>query len=251
MTLSSHSPTPRVTAAPNMATQVMNHVRDCIHDGTMSTGNWYSVYQLSEELGISRSPVRDGLLRLEEAGLIEFVRNRGFRIVESQPSDVADIFGLRLSIEPNAAARAARDRSADELAHMKGIIAAMEASCTHGDENVFFTWDQELHDAILAAGHARRGRDILSKLRTHTRLLSDSTVRRYRSLEQVHSEHLPIIEAIAVRDSEAAHTAMAEHITATGRLLLEQAVSKKHPEYSENELSTAIEEIWQQQVAQF
>lgn len=239
------SPAGRAVSAPQtMASQVMNHVRDAIQGGEMSSGTWYSVYQLSEQLGISRSPVRDGLLRLEEAGLIEFVRNRGFRVVEPQPEDVADIFELRLSIEPPAAARAARDRSEDELAEMKNIAAQMQRAVESGDAATFFAWDQLLHDSILAAGHSRRGRDILATLRTHTRLLSDSTVRRFRSLEQVHSEHLPVIEAIARQDPELARAEMAAHIRATGLLLLRQNVLKRNPGLNERAAGTQADAIW-------
>lgn len=249
MDLSPRSPVPPVTAPQTMATQVMNHVRDAIQEGTMSTGKWYSVYQLSEQLGISRSPVRDGLLRLEEAGLIEFVRNRGFRVVEPQPEDVADIFELRLCIEPPAAARAARDRSDEELKEMDKIAQRMQLAVDAKDEATFFAWDQFLHDQILAAGHSRRGREILARLRTHTRLLSDSTVRRFRSLAQVHSEHLPILEAIAHQDPAKARDQMSAHIHATGRLLLRQTILKQNPELDEQAIATAADDIWERYTA--
>lgn len=249
MDLSPRSPASPVTAPQTMATQVMNHVRDAIQEGTMSTGTWYSVYQLSEQLGISRSPVRDGLLRLEEAGLIEFVRNRGFRVVEPQPEDVADIFELRLCIEPPAAARAARDRSDEELKEMEKIAQRMQLAVEAADEATFFAWDQFLHDQILAAGHSRRGREILARLRTHTRLLSDSTVRRFRSLAQVHSEHLPILEAIAHQDPAKAGAQMSAHIHATGCLLLRQTILKQNPELDEQAIGAAADDIWERYTA--
>lgn len=241
--LHSHSPLPAVTTQ-TLATQVMNYVRDRVQNGEMDTESWYSVYQLSEELGISRSPVRDGLLRLEEAGVIEFVRNRGFRIIEPEASDVADIFSLRMAIEPAAAGRAARDITEHELKQLKSIVANMSSAMNANDEPGFFTWDQELHDAILAAGHARRGRDVVNKLRTHTRLLSDSTVRTYRSLEQVHSEHLPIIEALENHDPKRARAAMRAHLEATGLLLLRQALSRHNPELTPTELAEKVASTW-------
>ena len=107
----SDMPTKRVAPARSLTDQVMDFVRESTLDKTMVTGEWYSVYQVSDQLGISRSPVRDALLRLEEAGLIRFTRNRGFQIVETKPSDVAEIFALRLGIEPAAAYRAAQLRT--------------------------------------------------------------------------------------------------------------------------------------------
>ena len=224
----------------------MNYVREQIQTGQMDSKTWYSVYQLSEELGISRSPVRDGLLRLEEAGAIEFVRNRGFRVVEPKAEDVADIFSLRLALEPAAAARAAKAADPELTQSMSTILEHMETARAAEDEPAFFAWDEALHDTILAAGHARRGREIVKKLRTHTRLLSDSTVRRYRSLEQVHSEHLPIVEAINAANPDAAAAAMREHLTATGLLLLRQAISRTNPELSDAALTHRVTTTWEQ-----
>lgn len=248
MTTPNNSPAPALSVAPHqtMATQVMNHVRDAIQAGEMSTEEWYSVYKIAEELGVSRSPVREGLLRLEEAGVIEFVRNRGFRVIQPEPADVAEIFALRLAIEPAAAARAARYIDGEGIGKLKEMLTAMEAAMHAGDEQTFFQWDQQLHDAIVLAGNARRARAILDTLRTHTRLLSDSTVREYRSLAQVYSEHLPIVDALEHGLADAAHKHMAAHITATGRLLLKQNIRRVHPELDDDspELGSLVDTVW-------
>lgn len=253
MTTPNTSPTPALSVAPHqtMSTQVMNHVRDAIQAGEMSTDKWYSVYKIAEELGVSRSPVREGLLRLEEAGVIEFVRNRGFRVIRPEPADVAEIFALRLAIEPAAAARAARDIEGEDIGKLRHTLEMMRSAIAKHDEATFFAWDQELHDLILLAGHSKRGRDIMDTLRTHTRLLSDSTVRENRSLEQVLSEHEPIVTAIAAHDEEGARAAMAQHITNTGMLLLKQNIRRARPELDNNsaELSALVNEIWEKHVS--
>jgi biotin operon repressor len=74
--------------APTLADAVAQAVRDGVAAGELVPDVTYSVYQLAELLGVSRSPVREGLLRLAEAGLIEILRNRGFRVLppRAQPS---------------------------------------------------------------------------------------------------------------------------------------------------------------------
>lgn len=224
-----------------LSSQVMNFVRDSVQAGEMDTQSWYSVYQLAEKLQISRSPVREGLLRLEEAGLIEFVRNRGFRIIETQPEEVSEIFSLRLAIEPTATARAAQLRTDASLAAMHDLLLKMDEAAKDKDETAFFHWDQLLHEEILAAGHAKRSAKILAQLRAHTRILSDSTVRKYRTLEHVQSEHEPIVQAIEQQDPERAAKEMATHITATGRLLLRQAIAAKG---DAADLEAEVDRIW-------
>jgi DNA-binding GntR family transcriptional regulator len=209
---------------PSLTAQVMDFVRDAVISGDMPAGSWHSVYQLSDKLGISRSPVRDALLRLEEAGLVEFARNRGFRIVHTTAGDVAEIFGIRLGIEPAAAYRAAAHRSDDDLRRLTEITATMAAAAEEGDEEAFFTSDRALHRLIMAAGHAHRGADVVDRLRVHTRILGASTAGSSRSLQDILNEHQPIIDAIARGSSEVARATMREHLTITGHLLLAQAM---------------------------
>ncbi|EEW49188.1 FCD domain protein [Corynebacterium efficiens YS-314] len=210
----------------SLTEQVMDYVREATLDKTMVTGEWYSVYQLSEQLGISRSPVRDALLRLEEAGLIRFTRNRGFQIVETRPSDVAEIFALRLGIEPPAAYRAALLRTDEQLHAAYETVDRMTASMEKQDEEEFFVHDRILHEQIMIMGQSQRGAGLVEKLRGHTRTLGASTAGSKRTLADILREHEPILEAISRGSAEIARASMREHLQVTGRLLLEQAVEK-------------------------
>ena len=87
--------------------QAIAAVRAAIDDGRMKPGVKYSVYQLAEGLGISRTPVRDALLRLEEVGLIKFEARQGFRVLLPQPKEIAEIFAVRLALELPAVRKAA------------------------------------------------------------------------------------------------------------------------------------------------
>lgn len=207
----------------SLTEKVMDYVRDGVAQGTMVPGQWYSVYKLASELDISRSPVRDGLLRLEEAGLISFTRNRGFQIVPTNPADVAELFALRLGIEPPAAYRAARQRTPAQLAEAHRLVEAMTQAAGRGDERTFFAHDRALHHQILVMGGARRGVAIVDRIRDNTVLLGHSTAGRSRSLADILAEHQPIIEAIERGDGLIAAAAMRSHLGSTGRLLLAQA----------------------------
>lgn len=216
----------KVIREHSLTDQVMDFVRNSTLDQTMVTGEWYSVYQLSDKLGISRSPVRDALLRLEEAGLIQFTRNRGFQIVETKPSDVAEIFALRLGIEPPAAYRAALQRSEEQVAAADDIVAHMSAAMNAHDEELFFLHDRALHELILHMGQSTRGAGLVEKLRGHTRILGASTAGSKRTLSDILNEHQPILDAIRRGSAEIARASMREHLQVTGKLLLEQAVEK-------------------------
>lgn len=224
----------------SLTDQVMDHVRDAVLRGDMSTDGWYSVYQLSEELGISRSPVRDGLLRLEEAGLIRFTRNRGFQVVETRAGDVAEIFALRLGIEPAAAYRAALHHTTDDLAEADALVVAMAESAQVGDEVEFFRLDRVLHELILRMGRNRRAVKLIAQLRTHTRLLGASTAGDSRSLQDILDEHAPILGAIRERDAARARATMHDHLSVTGKLLLAQALRRQ----GNSDDPAAVDKTW-------
>lgn len=228
----------KVVRDRSLTDQVMDFVRDSTLNQNMVTGEWYSVYQLSEMLGISRSPVRDALLRLEEAGMIQFTRNRGFQIVETKPSDVAEIFALRLGIEPPAAYRAALFRSDEQLELADKTVMHMSLAMENNDEEEFFFHDRALHEQIMLMGHSHRGVELVEKLRGHTRILGASTAGSKRTLADILEEHEPILEAIRRGSAEIARASMREHLQVTGRLLLEQAVEKS--------AGGDVSEIWDQ-----
>ncbi|MBZ8178406.1 FCD domain-containing protein [Corynebacterium poyangense] len=225
----------------SMTEEVMIYVRDAVHSGKMPADTWFSVYQLSAELGVSRSPVRDALLRLEEAGLVRFTRNRGFQIVKTQPQDVAEIFALRLEIEPAAAFRAARRYLAEpDFAqgfqhHCQQLVDSMVKAAKAQDAEAFFDIDMELHQWIMEAGLARRGSRFVQQLRSHTRILGPSTAGTSRSFQTILDEHLPVIAAIEHGEAQTAKSAMYRHIANTGQLLLTQALKRSKAEDPEQE----------------
>lgn len=222
---------------PSLTEAVMEHVRSAVIEGTMRPQEWYSVYQLSDELGVSRSPVREGLLRLEEAGLIRFVRNRGFQIIPTTAEDVAEIFSIRIALEVPAAYRAAlsADESfANEVAELR---RQMCDAAERDEETRFFAVDQQLHASVLAAAGMPRSHRIVDQLRVSTRLLGASTAGRSRDYSDIIGEHDPIVTAIRAGDGAGAARAMRDHLEATAVLLVGQALH--HAERSEDP-----QELW-------
>lgn len=199
-------------------------VREGIRSGTLVPGELYSVYRLADELGVSRSPVRDALLRLAETGMVAFERNRGFRVVVPGARELTEIFAVRLALEVPAAQRAAvRATDADRVT-LHAEHRAMQHAVLAGDESGFMLHDQRLHGLLLnLAGNAHAAR-IIENLRDATRLVGASTIKQSRSLDDVCREHLPILDAIDDRDPGAAGDAMRRHLESTGKLLLRGAV---------------------------
>ncbi|QGU07953.1 putative HTH-type transcriptional regulator YdfH [Corynebacterium occultum] len=216
--------TPKPLPRPTLTEQVMDYVRGAVASGEIVAGAWYSVQQLSEVLGISRSPVRDGLLRLEESGLIQFTANRGFQIVSSSPEDIAEIYALRLGIEVPAARRAARQRNVADLGEIDHLVELMSQAADIGEAEEFFRHERALHDLILRLGHSERGARLVAQLRPHTRLIGREVITPRRSLHHVLQEFDALLVALREQDQVAAGEAMRNHLCSTGMELLQQAV---------------------------
>jgi DNA-binding GntR family transcriptional regulator len=207
-----------VTRPPSLTDRVVTAVRDGIRDRRFVPEETYSVYQLAELLGVSRSPVREAMLKLAEAGLVEISRNRGFRVVLPDPRDVAEIFAVRLSLEPAAARRVAA-RGVD----LATPYAALDDAARAEDEQAFWDADRAWHDAVLRGSGNGRAADIVAGLRATTALLGPPT---RRSLSDVRDEHAPVVAAVLAHDPDAAEAAMRAHLTHTGRLLMAQVAGE-------------------------
>ncbi|OPF83722.1 GntR family transcriptional regulator [Streptomyces antioxidans] len=210
-------------AKQSLAEQVISEVRRAVHTGAMVPGQLYSVYQVAEKLNVSRSPVREALLRLEEAGLVQVERNRGFRVVLPHPREIIEIFGVRLALELPAVRRVARAGEAELGESLRATMEDMAAAVDADDELLFFQLDQTLHDHILIAAGNSRARAIVGGLRDTMRILGMSTDDQSRSLRRVHEEHEPIVAALLAADAEGAVRAMRDHLSNTGLILAGQA----------------------------
>ncbi|WP_344203235.1 GntR family transcriptional regulator [Aeromicrobium alkaliterrae] len=217
---------------PTLAEAVVEAMRDGIRDRTFVPEQTYSVQQVADRLGVSRSPVREGLLKLEEAGLVQFSRNRGFHVVLPRSRDVAEIFGVRLALEPAAAARVARRGDDDLLAAVRAAMDALRTAAAAVDDAEFWHHDRELHRLLLVGGGNPRAANIVAALRSTTALLGPPTSAGPRDLRQIGEEHAPIVEAVLGRDGSGAAAAMTAHLTSTGLLLVAQAegVPADHPD---------------------
>jgi DNA-binding GntR family transcriptional regulator len=205
-----------------LTTRSLEALRAAIVDGRLEAGERYSVAQLAERFGVSRTPVREALLVLERQGVVRFERNRGVRVLETTAHDLEEVFALRLLLEVPATRRACELLSKDDLGALDHELAAMSALAREGDEGAFMAHDKAFHEVILRASGNRRLATIVSQLRDHVRFRGASTVGRSRDLDAIRTEHVAILEALHARDPRAAADAMRAHLLETGRLLLAQ-----------------------------
>lgn len=212
-----------------LTARVAEQVRDAIADGRLKPNMRLSVPQLAEQLGASRTPVREALLLLESQGLVRFERNRGVRILETALHDLDEIFTLRLLLEVPATRRAAERMSAADRAALRKQLDEMARHAASGDEAAFMAADRRFHDLLLRAAGNRRLAATVIMMRDQVRFLGASTVGRSRTLATILAEHEAIATRLESGDAAGAADAMREHLVATASLLLAQESGRSAP----------------------
>jgi DNA-binding GntR family transcriptional regulator len=165
---------------------------------------------LAERYRVSRSPIRDSLLRLEQENLVTVLPRQGYRVNPISYRDVEELFGLRLIISPACAAEAAR---ADDAA-VAALDRFRDASAVARDETAFLEYNRDFHGAVMElAGNARMAAVESALVEEFDRLvrISFQTYRGSWTL-QIIGEHDAIIDAIQAHDSVTAHRLTYEHI---------------------------------------
>jgi DNA-binding GntR family transcriptional regulator len=177
--------------------------------------------QLSEELGVSRTPLREALGRLAADGLVEMLPQRGARVADIGPADMEAAYAARLVIEPAAAAQAAKRRPEAEIEAMRRAIADHRASA---DVHAAFAANRAFHMAVVRASENPFLVRFAEQLWV-TRLGLRVYEQQREPPEFIAADadwHERIADTIEAGDARAAEREMRRHIDAAMRLLLSQ-----------------------------
>ncbi len=204
---------------------VFEHLREAIISGQLRPGERLMELQLAEEMGVSRTPVREAIRKLELEGLAVMVARRGAYVSDLSIRDIAETFEIRGALESLAAGLATERITPDELEQLERTLVQIGESIEQNDLNAVVRLDEEFHAIMYHASRNQRLTQIVSNLREHItrfRLSSLSIPGRFRSVFQ---EHKNIVEAISERNSA-----------------LAQALAKEHIENAEHSLMEAVRE---------
>lgn len=197
--------------------QVVRRLLLEIFRGTLPAGTRLITQKLSEQLGISATPLREALVELEAIGMVDISHNRGAVVAAFGPAELRGIYQVRRVLESEAARCACghMDRGVLEAFRdeMREYVARRSKSAAW--LRAVMAADARFHAAIAAAcGSPRLAREI-DRYALLMQTVSEAIGNRYRSKEDGIQEHIAIIEALLAEDPERSAVAMARHIDAT------------------------------------
>lgn len=187
-----------------------DRLRADIISGAIEASTVLSERDLAETLGISRTPLRSALSRLESEGLIERLVNGALLVRAVTVEKLLEILRLRQMLEAAAAARAARFDLTPALREARD--AARRFLDAPSDFENFWVEDEKFHMAVAEAARLTVLPRILAEQRAIVR--RSTIIRTHARFDQQSREHVAVIDAIAAQDPQAAHAAMSQHFEA-------------------------------------
>ncbi|AET94816.1 GntR domain-containing protein (plasmid) [Burkholderia sp. YI23] len=201
-------------------------IKDALAGGQYGAGQYLREEQLAKGLGVSRTPVREALRRLDAEGWVETRPNYGVRVKAWTLQDAREIFEARLLVEPYLAGRAALAIDAADIVRLKALADAMLAITQHPSTpetcEAWFTANGEFHAIITAAANnARLDRSLRSMKETP---LIKWTFDTYSDEDRAHSarQHFEIVLALEQRNAAWAEAVTRCHILAAEKAVLDR-----------------------------
>lgn len=187
-------------------------IKQAILDGELPPGETLVETALAEWCGVSRTPIREALTRLEQDGVV--VRSdRGMEVRNRSPEEILDIYETRLVLEATAGRMAAERRTEHDLRILRHLIEVSRALDT-SDPQALVEANQRFHRAVWLAGRNESLTDLLERLNLHLGRYPETTLSAPGRWETALDEHARLLEAIEARDAEAAHAVATAHFTA-------------------------------------
>ena len=195
-----------------IAAQVLGALRDAIIRSDLPPGTALSEAEVARRLGVSRQPVREAFIKLNEAGLLSIRPQRGTVVQRISVSGVFDARFVREAVEVAVAREAAAARPRGLDTELAGLIAAQERAAGVGDAPEFLRLDEAFHRAIAEAigrGFAWTTLETLKAQMDRVRFLS---MEGATPLPDLIRQHRAIAEGIAVGEPDRAEAAMRTHL---------------------------------------
>ncbi len=192
------------------AESIYEELRAEIGAGRLSAGSPVREVAVATRFGVSRTPVREALRRLQHDRLL-VPGARGLQVREVDPQEVVQVYDIRILLEAEAAREAARAHTPADLMLLEGLIAR-DRSLVDPPDQLRAQTNSEFHAAVWQATHNRVLQDLLERLVVHLVRTPHSTLSAPGRWEQALDEHQELLDAVVQGDGDTAARLAAEHM---------------------------------------
>jgi len=205
----------------SVAVKAQTAIRNYVLSGQVKPGSRLVASQLAIQLGVSRAPVREALLRLEAEGLVESVPNKGTFVVEIAEDNLREIYTVRSLLEGLAMRLAVQKMDKDMLRELANIVERMKQAARDGDVERVAALDFDFHQRIWQLSGHKKLYQLLTSMMAQIRMFLALNVRVYDDLLDNCLEHVELFDALVSGDAAKAERLMIKHIDEAGEVTID------------------------------
>ncbi len=192
--------------------KVFEQLENDIISGKYKQGDYLNEIKLSEDMGVSRTPIREAFRQLELEGLVVYTPNKGVVVRGFSAEDIRDIYQIRLMIEGMTARRAAENASDEILGELEETLELEKFYTDKGDAVQISALDSRFHEAIYRASGSRLLTKTLKAFHHYVKYVRNISLSNPERAQKTYIEHKSIYDAIKEHDREMAEILTEQHI---------------------------------------
>lgn len=207
---------------------VCDVLREAIREGMLAPRERLMEIRLAEELGVSRTPIREAIRKLEQEGFVVMIPRRGAYVADISIKDISQVFEIRGALEELAAGLAAERITENELEYLEQMVVKIRSYIESKDMDKIIEADVNFHDVLYKASRNERLVEIINNLREQMLRFRSYSMNQPGRLSNTWEEHRLLVEAIAARDADKARSIASMHMENAEKILLQGIQNSKN-----------------------
>lgn len=199
---------------------VFSTMRKAIVEGHFKPGQRLMEVQLAEQMGVSRTPVREAMRKLELEGLVVMVPRKGAYVAGLTSEDIREVVEIRVVLEGLAAKKAAQNAKADKIERLENSLIHFEEAASKRNIGDLIHYDTEFHDIIYKSAQNNKLMQMINNLREQVQRYRVAYFTQMSNTEMLVKEHNELLNAIKNRDGNKARAIAEGHIATTEELIV-------------------------------
>ncbi len=209
---------------------VYETLRDAVISGTLQPGERLMEIQLADEMGVSRTPVREAIRKLELENFVVMIPRKGAYVANITLKDIADVYEVRGALEDLTAGLVTERITQEEQEELERILVEITDYVNKDDVEGFIEADTRFHDMLYQLTRNERLMGIVNNLREQIQRFRKSSLRQPGRMKLALEEHIRIVDAIAQNDIDLARKYAREHIENAEHSMIEAVKFSADPE---------------------
>lgn len=205
---------------------VFDYLKNAIISGELKPGERLMEIGIAQQLGVSRTPVREAIRKLEKEQFIEMIPRKGAYVSSTTLKDMMDVLEVRRLIEGFAAELAAEKMKDDALADLYRTHKSFLKALDDNDREAMVALDNEFHDLIMTASDNLKLIEIQKSLSEQVLRYRSSYFNEFKNFDELRTMHERIYKAIEEKDVRAAGEVSREHVALVEKRVIEYSKNK-------------------------